>query len=96
MNPRPSVNLDFVCNSPDLYIESVARTIAVSDEVYNLLKKSKMPSESFSRLIKRNLQKKGKLSDIIGSKTIGSDDWEAVRVYLTKAQQKTIRELTGR
>ncbi len=74
----------------------MAKTIAVSDEVYELLKKSKMPGESFSTVIKRGLSRKGKISEIAGTRTIGIDGWKAAKLYLEKAQRKTNRELTRR
>ncbi len=74
----------------------MSRTIAISDEVYELLKKSKMPGESFSTVIKRNLKNRGKLSDLIGRRTITSDDWKEIKMHLSRAQEKTARELAGR
>ena len=71
----------------------MARTIAVSDEVYELLKKVKMPEESFSDVIKRSLQREAKLSDIFGSGTITRKEWDEVRSLLNKAQVKTVREM---
>jgi predicted CopG family antitoxin len=56
----------------------MARTIAVSDDVYQLLAKSKLPSESFSDVIRRALKKGMNLSDIAGSRTITKEDWEKV------------------
>jgi predicted CopG family antitoxin len=57
----------------------MAKTIAVSDDVYELLLKAKLPNESFSDVIRRSLTKGGmKLSDIAGSKTISEEDWKKV------------------
>ena len=70
----------------------MARTIAISDEVYELLKKSKLPSESFSSVIRRSLRK-GKLGDIAGSGTISKTDWERARKRLSMAESRTVREL---
>ena len=71
----------------------MARTIALSDEVYKLLKKSKLPGESFSSVIKRSLQK-GRLSDIAGSNTISRADWESAKEHLFAAETMTAREMT--
>lgn len=70
----------------------MARTIAISDDVYELLKKVRLPGESFSGVIRRNL-KRTKLSDIIGSGTISQDDWAEARVQLLEAQQRTAQKL---
>jgi predicted CopG family antitoxin len=73
----------------------MAKTIAISDEVYELLKKSRLPGESFSVTIRRNL-KKNKLADIIGSGTISKDDWREIRVHLLLAETRTSQKLAGR
>lgn len=73
----------------------MARTIAISDEVYELLKKSRLPGESFSAAIRRNL-KRNKLSDIIGSGTITRDDWTDAKRHLTSAETKTAEKLMSR
>ncbi len=56
----------------------MAKTIAVSDDVYELLLKAKLPNESFSDVIRRSIKKGMKLTDIAGSKTISKEDWEKV------------------
>jgi predicted CopG family antitoxin len=71
----------------------LARTIAVSDEVYELLKSSKLPSESFSAVIRRNLRK-GKLTEIAGSGTISIADWEKAKKHLLASEGRTLRKLT--
>jgi predicted CopG family antitoxin len=73
----------------------MAKTIAISDEVYELLKKTKLPGESFSMTIRRNLRK-NKLSDIIGSGTISLEDWREARMRLLSAEARTAEKLTGR
>jgi predicted CopG family antitoxin len=73
----------------------MAKTIAISDEVYELLKKSRLPGESFSVTIRRNL-KKNKLADIIGSGTISLDDWRQIKARLLSAETRTSKKLTGR
>ncbi len=62
----------------------MAKNIAVSDDVYDLLRKVKLPGESFSDVIRRGLKEGARLSDIRGSRTISREDWVKVR--------KTIRE----
>ena len=56
----------------------MAKTIAVSDDVYELLVKSKLPKESFSDVIRRSLKKGMRLSDIAGSRTVTVEDWKKV------------------
>jgi len=59
----------------------MARTTMVSDEVYEMLKKMKLPGESFSDVIKRLLKRKGNLLDIAGSGTITYEGWRMLIEY---------------
>ena len=66
-------------------VGNMARTIAVSDDVYELLVKSKLPNESFSDVIRRSLKKGMRLSDIAGSLTISKEEWDRVeKVFETQ------------
>ena len=78
-----------------MYYE-MAKTIAVSDEVYKKLKKAKMPGESFSSAIKRSLEMRPKLSDIAGSRILSQKDWNESQRALSKAETKSMRELESR
>ncbi len=71
----------------------MAKTIAVSDEVYKRLKKAKMPGESFSSTIKRSLEMRPKLSDIAGTRTLTQEDWKDIVKTLAKAEKKTLEKL---
>ncbi|MGQ4915558.1 MAG: antitoxin VapB family protein [Candidatus Asgardarchaeia archaeon] len=65
----------------------MAKTIAVSDEVYELLKKFKLPGESFSDAIKRVLKRGGRLTDLIGTKTITKEKWTTVERHFNKLKK---------
>lgn len=71
----------------------MARTIAVSDEVYGLLKKNKLPEESFSKVIKRSLKRRPKLSDIAGSGTLSKEAWKRAQAELKKSEALTTKKL---
>jgi predicted CopG family antitoxin len=73
----------------------LARTIAISDEVYELLKRSKLPGESFSTVIKRSLHKRN-LSEVAGSRTLAREDWAKARERLAEAEQMTSQRLSGK
>ncbi|HID44085.1 MAG TPA: hypothetical protein EYP30_10020 [Archaeoglobaceae archaeon] len=53
----------------------MAKTIAVSDDVYEMLSKAKMKNESFSSVIRR-LLKRQKISDI--PKIFDKDEWAKI------------------
>ena len=73
----------------------LARTIAISDEVYELLKRAKLPGESFSTVIKRNLRR-GKLSEIVGTAILTSEDWDATKRAMASAEALTAKRLSGK
>jgi len=54
----------------------MTKRITISDDVYELLVKAKLPNESFSDVIRRSIKKGMKISDIAGSKTISEEDWK--------------------
>lgn len=72
----------------------MAKTIAVSDEVYKLLERSKMPGESFSDVIMKGL-KKSTILDIRGSRTLSSADWARARREISRAEKETEESLAG-
>jgi predicted CopG family antitoxin len=66
----------------------MAKTIAVSDEVYKLLERSKLPGESFSDVIMKGLRK-ATILEIKGSGTISRSDWERAKKEISSAEKKT-------
>jgi predicted CopG family antitoxin len=68
----------------------MAKNIAVSDDVYELLSRLKLPNESFSDTIKR-LAKKPRLSEIAGSKTVTKEEWAKVEEMFRRQKQYDIR-----
>jgi predicted CopG family antitoxin len=72
----------------------LARTIAISDEVYELLKRAKLPGESFSTVIKRNLRR-GRLSEIAGTSILSEEDWQATKRELATLGELTTKKLAG-
>ncbi len=68
----------------------MAKNIAVSDDVYELLSRLKLPNESFSNTIKR-LAKKPKLSEIAGSKTVTKEQWAIVKEVFKVQKELDIR-----
>ena len=74
----------------------MARTIMVSDEVYEMLKKMKLPGESFSDVIKRLLKRRGSLLDIAGSGTVTEEGWRMLLEYkkeMAKADAERFKEI---
>ena len=68
------------------------KTIMVSDDVYEALKKEKEPGESFSDVIRRLLERrKPKISELAGKKTVIKEEWLEVEKAF-----RVQRELTKR
>jgi|GEM_PF-692551 len=68
-------------------VSLLGKVIMVSDEIYEKLKRMKRPGESFSDVIGRLLSYKPKLSEIAGSGTISSSDWERVKEVFRKRDE---------
>jgi predicted CopG family antitoxin len=71
----------------------MAKTIAISDDVYQLLSRAKLPGESFSDVIRRGMKRPLKLSDVAGSKTISKEDWRRAQAVIRNAEAETHRRL---
>jgi predicted CopG family antitoxin len=71
----------------------MAKTIAVSDEVYRKLKKARMPGESFSSTIRRTLEARPKLTDIVGKGILTHEDWAKTRKVIAKSEKMTLEKL---
>lgn len=71
----------------------MAKTIAVSDDVYELLKKAKTHGESYSDVIRRGLKRNVKLTDIAGSGTITTEQWLKTRKVIHSSEALTERKL---
>jgi len=69
----------------------MTKTITVSDDVYELLVKAKLPNESFSDVIRRSIKKGMKISDIAGSKTISEEDWKKVLKAFKPHEKPTMK-----
>ena len=67
----------------------MAKNIAVSDDVYKLLSRLKLPDESFSDTIRR-LAKTPKLSEIAGTKTVTREQWLSVVATFKKQEEKDL------
>ncbi|MDG6898095.1 MAG: antitoxin VapB family protein [Nitrososphaerota archaeon] len=70
----------------------MAKTIAISDDVYELLTGSKMPGESFSDVIRRRLRR-APLSELAGKRTLTTEEWERAKRQIAAAEQKTAQRL---
>ena len=65
----------------------MAHTIAISDEIYELLKKQKLPGESFSDVIRRLADQRGPLMELAGQKTIPTNAWDDIKQEIHNAEQ---------
>jgi len=70
----------------------MAKTIAVSDDVYEMLSKAKMKGESFSDVIRRLLRRQ-KISDI--PKILEDDEAEKIRELIERQKEIDLKRLRG-
>jgi predicted CopG family antitoxin len=71
----------------------MAKNIAVSNDVYELLTKVKLPGESFSDVIRRQFKQGARLSDIRGSSIISKQDWLKIRKTIRGSELITQKKL---
>lgn len=74
----------------------MARTIMVSDEVYESLKRLKGPKESFSDVIMKLLaSRKGGLLELAGSGTVTEEGAKLLEAYRKASLKAEIERLKG-
>ena len=71
----------------------MARTIAVSDEIYKILSQQKLPGESFTDVIRRLAMQRGMLMELANIKTITTEEWATIKSELNNSQIKTLKKL---
>jgi len=70
------------------------KTISIMDDVYKLLLRNKMRSESFSDVIRRNLKKKRDIMEFAGAwKNINEEGAEEMKRNIRELRKKSTKEL---
>ncbi len=86
----------------DMYMDintqaTMAKTIAVADDVYELLRREKRGEESFSEVIRRLGQKKGSLLEFAGAwKEIPEDEFREMKAAMESLHRPFLKELERR
>ncbi len=62
----------------------MAKNIALADDVYDQLKRLKRRDESFSEFIRRLLRTRANISDLAGSSTLSSEEWNDLIISRVK------------
>jgi len=70
----------------------MAKTIAISDDVYEMLSKAKMKGESFSDVIRR-LLKRQTISDI--PKILDENEVEVIKEIMRRQREADVERLKG-
>ena len=70
----------------------MAKTIAISDDVYEMLSKAKMKGESFSDVIRR-LLKRRTISDI--PKILNENEAEVIKEIMRRQREADVERLKG-
>lgn len=74
------------------YMYYMSKNIAISDEVYRLLKREK-GDRSFSEVIEAHIQVDGKLADVTGQEIFDPDTIEAVNDDIEELSSGTLDRL---
>jgi len=70
----------------------MAKSIMVSDDVYEALKKAKLPGESFSDVIRRLLRERPRISELAGKRTVTKEEWKEVeRAFFKQRKLDEVR-----
>jgi len=69
----------------------MVKTISVSDEVYEKLKKMKLEGESFSDVINRLIERRTKISDIAEMNILTEEEAKKIEELLKKIREERIK-----
>jgi len=69
----------------------VVKTISISDEVYEKLKKMKLEGESFSDVINRLIERRTKISDIAEMNILTEEEAKKIEELLKKLREERIK-----
>lgn len=71
-----------------IYTYMATKTISILEEAYRALLKEKSKSESFSDVILKLTNRRGKLADSFGKWDMSDGEWKAIEKELKKAWKK--------
>ena len=69
----------------------MVKTISISDEVYEKLKKMKLEGESFSDVINRLIERRTKISDIAEMNILTEEEAKKIEELLKKLREERIK-----
>ena len=72
--------------------KNMSKNIAVSDEVYEMLKKEKK-DRSFSEVIKEKLDSAGKISEVTGGKILDRETMREVKKDVKKGSRESLERM---
>ena len=66
------------------------KTITITDDAYDILARNKLPTESFSQVIRRSLDKKKSIMDLCGAwADISNEDAEAMKTTINLLRKES-------
>jgi len=71
----------------------VARNVSIADDVYVALKRRKRQNESFTDLIRRLMQARPAISDVMGKGLLTREDWRTIRQHLAEMQRRSAEKM---
>lgn len=71
------------------------KTLTITEEAYNALKKEKGPEESFSETVLKVTSRKGKFSECAGVLKMSKGEWEKIRKTLDSSWATWKNDMPG-
>lgn len=71
----------------------MARNLSVANDVYIALRKRKRADESFSDVLRRLLNTKPPIVEVMGKGLLSQEDWDRVKRELASMQTKSLERI---
>ncbi len=71
----------------------MAKNVSIADDVYLALKRRKRQNESFTDLIRRLMEARPAIADVMGKELLTQDDWRTIRQHLAEMQKRSAEKM---
>ena len=71
----------------------MTKKVSIADDVYIALKSRKRDNESYTDLIRRLLEARPQVGDVMGKKLLTKEDWRITRQHLADMQKRSAEKM---
>ncbi len=71
----------------------MAKNVSIADDVYMALKRRKRENESFTDLIRRLMEARPAIADVMGKELLTEQDWKIIRQHLAEMQKRSAEKM---